>query len=156
MINCIASFLIFIYVFFISKGYYLKCNKEQKIVLFFLFLVHFTAMGFAYRDNIIDATVFYETAKNAQSWFSAFGSGSQFMAFLIYPLVAIGMSKFVLYFLFSAISFQAFLWYFQQMGDVFSITPKVIGVPIPQFFFYCLLFIIGLVLLAKMPWFSFF
>jgi len=135
MINCIASFLIFIYVFFISKSYYLKCNKEQKIVLFFLFLVHFTAMGFAYRDNIIDATVFYETAKNAQSWFSAFGLGSQFMAFLIYPLVAIGMSKFVLYFLFSAISFQAFLWYFQQMGDVFSITPKVIGVPIPQFFF---------------------
>ena len=135
MINFIASFLIFSYVFIISKAHYLKCNKEQKIVLFFLFLVHFTAMGLAYRDDIIDATVFYKTAKTAQSWFSAFGLGSQFMAFLIYPLVTIGMSKFVLYFLFSAISFKAFLWYFQQMGDVFSITPKVIGIPIPQLFF---------------------
>ena len=135
MINYIASFLILSYVFLISKAYYLKCNKEQKIVLFFLFLVHFTAMGLAYRDDIIDANVFYRTAQTAHSWFSAFGLGSQFMAFLIYPLVTIGMSKFVLYFLFSVISFQAFLWYFQQMGDVFSISPKVIGVPIPQLFF---------------------
>ena len=135
MINYIASFLILSYVFLISKAYYLKCNKEQKIVLFFLFLVLFTAMGLAYRDVIIDANVFYSTAQTAHSWFSAFGLGSQFMAFLIYPLVTIGMSKFVLYFLFSVISFQAFLWYFQQMGDVFSISPKVIGVPIPQLFF---------------------
>lgn len=135
IINCIASFLIFTYVFYISKAYYLKCNKEQKVVLFFLFFVHFTAMGLAYSDDIIDANVFYETAQTAQSWFSAFGLGSQFMAFLIYPLVAIGMSKFVLYFLFSAISFQAFLWYFQQMGGVFSMSPKVMGFPIPQLFF---------------------
>lgn len=135
MINFIASFLIFIYIFLISKAYFLKCNKEQKIVLFFLFLVHFAAMGLAYRDDIIDANIFYETAKTADSWFSIFGLGSQFMAFLIYPLVTIGISKFVLYFLFSAISYQAFIWYFEQMEDFFSQSTKGIRTSIIQLFF---------------------
>lgn len=135
MINFITSFLIFIYIFFISKAYYFKCNKDQKIVLFLLFSVHFSAAGIAYSDNIIDANFFYETAKTANSWFSAFGLGSQFMAFLIYPLVKIGISKFILYFLFSAISFQAFLWYFDQMSKHSAMGLTIYGISLTQLFF---------------------
>nr|WP_315149738.1 hypothetical protein [uncultured Flavobacterium sp.] len=134
MINNVAFLLIFIFIFTISKAYYVRSNKEQKVLLVLLFFVHFMAMSLAYYDDIIDANDFYEIAKNGKSWLSVFGLGSKFMAFLIYPLVKIGISKFVLYFLFSSISFQAFLWYFQQMGDVFSRNAKIIGIPITQLF----------------------
>jgi hypothetical protein len=92
-------------------------------------------MILAYCDDIIDANVFYEKAKVADSWFSIFGLGSQFMSFLIYPLVVMGASKLLLYFLFSSLSFQAFIWYFENMEDSFSSPGNPIITRIAQLFF---------------------
>lgn len=135
MINSIAFFLILVYVYIISKKYYSKCSPEQKIIFLILFFIHFSTMILAYCDTIIDANVFYEKAKMADSWFSIFGLGSQFMSFLIYPLVVIGASKLLLYFLFSSLSFQAFIWYFENMEDSFSSSENPIITRITQLFF---------------------
>ena len=76
-------------------------------------------MVIAYKDTIAypenDAFCFYKKTLTADSWLPLFGLGSSFLNFLIYPLVQAGVNLFVLFLFFSAISYQVFLWYFDQM-----------------------------------------
>jgi hypothetical protein len=137
-INLINIFLftgIALYNFLITKTYYQRHKNSQKILVTLLFLVHFGAMYVAYDSPLVDPLVFYKTALTAESWISLFGLGSTFMAFLIYPLIKAGVSLFVLFFLFASISYQAFLWYFNQMASCYSNTVTIYGIPLVQFFF---------------------
>jgi hypothetical protein len=82
-----------------------------------------------------DANFFYEKALNAKSWFSIFGVGSTFMAFLIYPLVKSGTSLFILFLFFSTVSYQTFLMFFDQMAKNTTKGLTICGIAITQFFF---------------------
>jgi hypothetical protein len=118
--NFILFIAIVAYLFFVSKSYYERCSPVQKLFIVLLFMVHFAAMGIAYHDTITytenDAFYFYKKALKADSWLPLFGLGSSFLNFLIYPLVQAGVTLFVLLLFFATISYQAFLWYFDQMA----------------------------------------
>lgn len=135
MLNFIWVLVITIYIFSISKSYYIRHGNTQKVFLVLLFIVHFGAMGLAYNNTIVDSIVFYKNAENANSWISLFGLGSQFMSFLIYPLVQVGVSMFVLFLLFATISYQTFLWYFDQMSSHYTKGMMICGIPLTQLFF---------------------
>jgi len=135
MINLTLFLFIVIYIYIKTKAYYSSHSNSQKIFVVLLFLVHFSTMGIAYSSNIVDAVVFYERAANANSWISLFGLGTTFMSFLIYPLVKTGVSMFVLFMLFSAISYQAFLLYLNNMSNSYEGRMRVGGIPITQMFF---------------------
>ena len=135
MFNIILFFALSFYVYFVSKSYFIGQVSSQKVFFVVFFIVHFAAMGYAYNSNIIDSVVYYNLAKNANSWVSIFGVGSTFLSFLIYPLVQAGVSMFVLYCLFATISYQTFLWYFDQMSGHFSREVSFYGIPITQMFF---------------------
>ncbi len=142
MMNIILFIAAIIYIFYISNSYYKSHGDVQKLLLVFLFIVHFTAMGLSYRDTIDfldnDVFYFYNSAKNADSWMSLFGLGSFFMSFLIYPLVQAGSGRvtlFVFFMIFAAISYQCFLWFFDQMSEQYSKRMLFRGIPITQFIF---------------------
>jgi hypothetical protein len=135
LMNFILVLGISLYIYFITKSYYKSQCNGQKLIVILLFLVHFSAMGFAYNSNIVDAVVFYNNASTATSWISLFGLGTSFMSFLIYPLVHVGVSMFVLFFLFATISYQAFLWYFNQMSRHYVSGVTIYGIPFTQLFF---------------------
>lgn len=135
MLNFILFLVITIYIYSITKSYYLSHGNMQKVFVVLLFIVHFAAMGLAYNNTIVDAIVFYENAENATSWFSLLGLGSLFMSFLIYPLVHLGVSMFVLFLLFATISYRVFLWYFNQMSSHYGKGLMIYGVPLTQLFF---------------------
>lgn len=69
-------------------------------------------------DQPVDIHFFYETALNSDNWFDVFGIGSQFIAFLIYPLVKIQASYFTLFLLFSLMSLTAYVYLFKQFIGV--------------------------------------
>lgn len=133
--NYILFIILAIYIFSVSKKYYTKNDTAQKFFLVLFFLVHFSAMGFAYNSNIIDAAAFYEIANKADSWFSLLGLGSVFMAFLIYPLVKVGVSLFILFFLFATISYQTFLMLFNQMSKNTEKGISFYGIALTQMLF---------------------
>lgn len=135
MLNFILFLVITIYIYSITKSYYLSHDTVQKVFVVLLFIVHFAAMGLAYNNTIVDALVFYDNAENATSWFSLLGLGSLFMSFLIYPLVHLGVSMFVLFFLFATISYRAFLWHFNQMSSHYGKGLMIYDVPLTQLFF---------------------
>ncbi|WP_338407592.1 hypothetical protein [uncultured Flavobacterium sp.] len=120
MTNTILLLFLIIYILYITNSYYVRQVGVQKLLLIVLLIVHFSAMGFAYSNTLAfpeyDAFSFYKRALNADSWISLFGLGTSFMSFLIYPLVHAGVSLFVLFLLFSAMSYQCFLWYFNQIS----------------------------------------
>ncbi len=84
-------------------------------------IVHFL-IGFIYANSlenlsfINDPKDFYEIASSANSWFSTFGIGHEFIAFLIYPLVKLGISLELLFFTFTIISYKGFLIYIELIG----------------------------------------
>lgn len=135
MINLILFLSITIYIYFITNSYFGSQSNSQKRIVALLFLVHFSAMVFAYSSNIVDAVVFYDRAANANSWISLFGLGTTFMSFLIYPLVKLGVSMFVLFFLFATISYHTFLMYLNNMSNNYEGSTKVVGIPMTQLFF---------------------
>lgn len=135
MLNFFLFIGIAIYIYSITKAYYTSHGNGQKKLVVLLFLVHFFAIGMAYNSEIVDAVVFYDTAKNANSWISLFGLGTSFMSFLIYPLVQVGVSMFVLFFLFATISYQTFLWYFNHMSNHYVKGLTIYGIPFTQLFF---------------------
>lgn len=135
MLNFILLLVLAIYIYAVTKSYYLSHGNAQKGFVVLFFIVHFAAMGLAYDNTIIDAIVFYENAENATSWISLLGLGSRFMAFLIYPLVHLGVSMFVLFLLFATISYRAFLWHFSQLSSHYGKGLMICGVPLTQLFF---------------------
>ena len=135
MVDFILVLLISIYIYSVSNSCYISLDNPQKTFLVLLFIIHFGMMWVAYNDNIVDAISFYKNAKNAESWLSLFGLGSAFMSFLIYPLVKIGVSMFVLFLLFATISYKAFLWYFNQMISNYNSGATVYGISLAQMFF---------------------
>lgn len=139
MANFILFLILLFYIFYITNSYYRSQEGIQKLFLILLFIVHFAAMGFAYKNTVDlpvnDSFSFYKIAGEANSWFSLFGLGSSFMCFLIYPLVQAGITLFVLFLLFATISYQCFLWYFIQMSGHYSKSMVVKGVPIIQLLF---------------------
>ncbi len=135
MLNFILFIGIAIYIYSITKSYYRTHDKAQKKIVVLLFMVHFSAMGMAYTSEILDAVVFYDTAKNATSWISLFGLGTLFMSFLIYPLVQVGVSMFVLFFLFATISYKTFLWYFDHMSKQYVKGLMIYDISLIQLFF---------------------
>lgn len=135
MFDIILVLVITIYIYSITRSYYLSHDNVQKVFLAALFVVHFSAMAVAYNDTVVDADVFFKNAKNADSWFSLFGLGSTFMSFLIYPLVKFGASMFVLFLLFATIGYQVFLWFFDQMSLHDSKKMMVHDIPLVQLFF---------------------
>ena len=64
---------------------------------------------------INDPKDFFEIALNSQNFFSAFGLGHQFMAFIIYPFVKTGMNIETIFLVFSFISYLGFLNYFELL-----------------------------------------
>jgi hypothetical protein len=118
--NFILFIAILAYLFFVSKSYYKRSNPVQQLFVVLLFIVHFATMIIVYNDTIVypenDAFYFYKKTLSADSWLSLFGLGSSFLNFLIYPLVQAGVTLFVVFLFFSTISYQAFLWYFDQMA----------------------------------------
>lgn len=137
--NYILLIVLTIYIFTISKSYYKGKGITEKVLSVLLFLIHFASMGLAYKSTIDfpvnDAFSFYKNALDADSWFSLFGFGSSFLSFLIYPLVQSGVNLFVLFLLFATISYQTFLWYFNQMSFQDSKDMMLYGIPLTQFFF---------------------
>lgn len=135
MLNFILFLVLTVHIYSITKSYYTSHGTTQRVLVILLFTVHFAAMGLAHHNTIADAIVFYENAENATSWFSLLGLGSLFMSFLIYPLVHLGVSMFVLFLLFATISYRAFLWYFDQMSSDSGKGLLIYGVPVIQLFF---------------------
>lgn len=139
MANSILFLILIIYILYITNSYYVRRVGVQKLLLIVLFIVHFAGMGFAYKNTIDfpvnDAFSFYEIAGNANSWISLFGLGTSFMVFLIYPLVQAGVSLFVLFLLFATISYQCFLWYFDQMSGHYTKSLVFKGIPLIQLLF---------------------
>lgn len=139
MLNYILFLVIGIYIFNISKSYYKNHKPTQKVLVVLLFIIHYTAMGLAYKSTIDfpvnDAFSFYKNASNADSWFSLFGLGSSFLSFLIYPLVQVGVNLFVFFLLFATISYQTFLLYFNQISLYDSKNIITYGIPLTQLFF---------------------
>ncbi len=135
MLNSILFFVLALYIYSITKSYYISHSNVQKGLVILLLIMHFVAMGLAYTDTIVDANVFYKSAQTAPSWISLFGLGSTFMSFLIYPLVQAGVSMLLLFMLFSTISYRAFLWYFEQMSSSNTKGFLIYGIPFTQVFF---------------------
>lgn len=137
--NYILFIVLTIYIFTISKSYYKSQGTTGRVLVVLLFLIHFVAMGTAYKSTIDfpvnDAFSFYKKALNTESWFSLFGLGSSFLSFLIYPLVQAGVNLFVLFLLFATISYQTFLWYFNQMSFHDSKEMMLFGIPLTHLFF---------------------
>ncbi len=139
MLNYILVLVITIYVFAVSKSYYKRQGTTQRLLVVLLFAIHFAAMGLAYKSAVDfpenDAFSYYKNASNADSWFSLFGLGSSFFTFLIYPLVQAGLSLFVCFLLFASISYQTFLWYFNQLSHDGSKEVTIYGLPLTQLLF---------------------
>ncbi|WP_375238857.1 hypothetical protein [Aurantibacter sp.] len=76
-------------------------------LLFFLIAYY----NIAFNSRTSDGENFIRLALNTENWWSLFGFGTKFMAFLIYPLVKIGFNYFLLALLSSLISLKGFLIY---------------------------------------------
>lgn len=139
MINYLLIVLLLLFIWNRTKPLYKKSSISQKCFLLLLLLVHFVFMGLAYKETIDfrgnDAFYFYETAVKAESWTSVFGLGRAFISFLIYPLVEAGLSLFLLFLLFSTISYQALLFFLREMDRSKKNGLNFYGIPISQFFF---------------------
>lgn len=111
---------------------------EQKIFLVLLFIIHFLMTIFAYQkisnDLTCDANRFYQNALYAPSFFSLLSFGSDFLSAMIYPFVQLKITMLTLCFLFSTLSYTAFLWYFQSFVIVHSQILKIFRIPITQWF----------------------
>lgn len=94
------------------------------LVVFFYFIftcVHFgiSIISFIFlnkTDLSIDSVRFYNNALSSKTWFSLFDLGSDFISFIIYPFVKIGLNIEVLFLVFATVSFKAFLLIFNSIN----------------------------------------
>jgi len=104
--------LFLIVLFFLNKEYRKAGTSYQKYLLIGVFLMHFSMCFFHWNwiaGKQLDVHFFYNTALNTDNWLEVFGVGSRFIAFLIYPLVNIGVSYLGLFVLFSSISLVGYI-----------------------------------------------
>lgn len=137
IINAIVLLLLLIFIGRITiNAYRFQELKQQKFFLILLFIEHFSLMGFAYYTTIkqpdYDAFLFYQKVFDPFPWINYLRPGSDFLTFLIYPLVKSGLSLFTLFVLFATMSYQAFIWYFQDFVDYFSKVFTVFKIPVTQ------------------------
>ncbi|PCH52521.1 MAG: hypothetical protein COC22_03955, partial [Flavobacteriaceae bacterium] len=99
-------------------------SVSLKIYYTLFTLIHFTAaIAHIYLNDTIgkDAFRYFNNALEAENWFQLFDVGRNFMSFLVYPFVKLGITIHVLFLLFATISFKGFLLYFEML-DIKKIT----------------------------------
>jgi len=121
VVNSVVLILLFSYVFYLLRKIIKKTNsKNLKLYFVVVTIMHFMiSLAFAFfidNFNIPDAIKFYSDAQEESSWLALFNIGSSFISFLIYPFVKLGVSREVLFLVFSTISFKGFLVYFELIG----------------------------------------
>ena len=119
-INILLFVLGFAVVTKSSIAYIDKKSLFHKKVFYLFLILHFGIAFFHWYwslENGRDTVSFYNKVFLAQGWLDFFHPGSKFISFLIYPIVKLGVSYFILFFMFSVISFYGFLNYFRLLNS---------------------------------------
>ena len=138
-INGILLVLVFIGAWSVFLMFYRTINiiKIRIGFVFFTFVHFFISFVFAFflddLETINDPKDFYSVALESENWLASFGLGHDFMSFLIYPFVKIGVCIEVLFLLFALISYKAFVLLFDLISieDISCKTILLLG-----FFFF--------------------
>lgn len=93
----ICGFILLLYLFIAQKNVKKYNVLRRKNFVWLLMFVHilFALMFYLYSINFAsDATAYFKSASESSSWFSLFGTGADFMRFVIYPFTKLQISYF--------------------------------------------------------------